>query len=88
MYVRYNQPYSGAKQMSKDDELRDILDSTAKDIAKLYDNPRAWLSWVIYLLASLEKQATDINPAHKTIFKDMLSALHDEIRNRLRTGGW
>ena len=44
--------------------------------------------WMVYLLASLEKQATDINPANKDSFKAMLSALQDAIRNHFRTGGW
>jgi hypothetical protein len=74
--------------MSRDDELRDLLDRTAQDIDRLVDNPRTWLSWIAYLLGRLEAQATDTNPANKEAFTDMLSALQDEIRNRLRTGGW
>ena len=74
--------------MSRDDELRDILDKTAGEIKRLSSNPRTWLSWMVYLLAALEKQATDINPADKDAFKAMLSALQDAIRNRFRTGGW
>jgi type I restriction-modification system DNA methylase subunit len=74
--------------MSKDDELRDILDQTAKDISRLYSNPRTWLSWMVYLLDRLEQRATDAHPEHEEAYKEMLSALQDEIRNRLRTGGW
>ena len=74
--------------MSRDDELRDLLDKTASEIKRLSSNPRTWLSWMVYLLASLEKQATDVNPADKELFKDMLSALQEAIRNRFRTGGW
>jgi len=54
----------------------------------LSSNPRTWLSWMVYLLGRLEQQATDENPSHKDLYKDMLSALQDAIRNRLRTGGW
>ncbi len=74
--------------MSRDEELRDVLDKTANEIKRLSSNPRTWLSWMVYLLAALEKQATDVNPADKDLYKDMLSALQDAIRNRFRTGGW
>jgi hypothetical protein len=74
--------------MSRDDELRDLLDKTASELKRLTSNPRTWLSWLVYFLAALEKQATDVNPADKDLYKDMLSALQDAIRNRFKTGGW
>ena len=74
--------------MSRDEELRDLLDKTASEIKRLSSNPRTWLSWMVYLLAALEKQATDVNPADKDLYKDTLSALQDAIRNRFKTGGW
>lgn len=74
--------------MSKEDDLRDTLDAVAKEISQSYSNPRTWSSWLVYLLSRLEQQATDANPAHKESFKEMLSALQNDIRNRLRTGGW
>lgn len=74
--------------MSKDDELRDLLNGTAAEISRLSNNPRTWLSWMVYLLGRLEQQATDEDPSHKEQFKDMLSALQDAIRNRFKTGGW
>lgn len=73
--------------MKKEDELRDTLKETAAEIALLESNPRAWLSWLVYLLARLEERTT-ISPSDKEAFIEMLSALQDEIRNRLRTGGW
>jgi hypothetical protein len=73
---------------SNEDELRDVLNQTAQEIMRLYDNPRSWHSWLTYLLERLEEQATHRNPADIDTFKEMLSALQDEIRNRLRTGGW
>jgi hypothetical protein len=75
--------------MSKNnmDDMRDILDKTAQEIAQFDSNPRAWRSWMVYLLERLEAQATP-NPAHMESFKEMLAALQDELRNRLRTGGW
>jgi hypothetical protein len=74
--------------MSRDDELRELLDKTASEIKRLSTNPRTWLSWMVYLLAALEKQATDVNPANKEGFKEMLSALQDAIRSRFTRGGW
>jgi hypothetical protein len=74
--------------MSKEDELRDILNEAVASVAAAQSNPRTWLPWVIYLLARLEEKATNENPAYKESFIDMLSALQDEIRNRQRTGGW
>lgn len=74
--------------MSKEDELRDILNEAVASISAAQSNPRTWLAWVVYLLARLEEKATNENPAHKESFIDMLSALQDEIRNRQRTGGW
>jgi hypothetical protein len=74
--------------MSKEDELRDLLNETAKSISTAQTNPRTWLPWIVYLLARLEEKATHETPAYKESFLEMLSALQDEIRNRTRTGGW
>ena len=74
--------------MSREDELREVLAETAKVISSTQTNPRTWLSWMVYLLARLEQQATDQNPINKDSYVSMLNALQDEIRNRLRTGGW
>ncbi len=73
--------------MSKEDELRDILKEAAKEISQAQSNPRTWQSWIVYLLDCLEEQATNINP-DKESFTELLAALQDVIRNRLRTGGW
>lgn len=74
--------------MSKEDEVRDVLISAAKSISDAQSNPRTWLAWVVFLLARLEESATNENPANKESYTDMLSALQDEIRNRMKTGGW
>ena len=73
--------------MIKEDDIRDALDDIARDIVDLESNPRTWLSWMVYLLARLEEKST-ITPSDKEAFFEMLSALQDEIRNRMRTGGW
>jgi hypothetical protein len=74
--------------MSKEDELREVLNETVKSISEAQSNPRTWLAWMVYLLARLEEKATNENPAYKESFLEMLAALQDEIRNRTRTGGW
>jgi len=74
--------------MSKEDGLRESLDATAREISGAQSNPRTWLSWIVYLLARLEEQATNENPSDRQAFLEMLSALQDEIRNRGKTGGW
>jgi hypothetical protein len=74
--------------MSRDDEIRDLLGNTAKELSRLSHNPRAWLAWMVYLLGCLEQIATNEEPRDKDLYRDMLAALQDAIRNRLRTGGW
>jgi replication-associated recombination protein RarA len=73
--------------MIKEDDLRDSLNALANDMVDLESNPRTWLSWMVYLLARLEEKST-ITASDKEAFFEMLSALQDEIRNRMRTGGW
>jgi hypothetical protein len=73
--------------MIKEEDLRDSLNSLANDIVELESNPRTWLSWMVYLLARLE-ESSNLTPSDKEAFLEMLSALQDEIRNRVRTGGW
>ncbi|HUH96403.1 MAG TPA: hypothetical protein VLZ89_03535 [Anaerolineales bacterium] len=73
--------------MSREDELRDMLDQAAKEIGHTQNNPRTWLAWMTYLLERLEQEAVTMNP-DKTPFTEMLAALQDSIRNRQRTGGW
>jgi len=74
--------------MSVDDDLRDLLNSTAQEISRLQTNPRNWLSWMVYLLAQLEDRAAHQSAASRESYASMITALQDEIRNRLRTGGW
>ena len=69
------------------EDVRDALDKAAQEMAQMDSNPRTWLAWMVYLLGRLEAQATP-NPAHMESFKEMLASLQDELRNRLKTGGW
>lgn len=73
--------------MIKEDDLRASLDNLVSDMVSLESNPRTWLSWMVYLMARLEEKS-NITPSDKEAFLEMLSALEDEIRNRMRTGGW
>ncbi|MEW6029532.1 MAG: hypothetical protein ACOYZ8_09900 [Chloroflexota bacterium] len=74
--------------MSKEDEIREVLNEAAKTISGTQGNPRTWLAWVVHLLTLLEEKATNENPADKEAYVEMLAALQDAIRNRQRTGGW
>ena len=74
--------------MIREDDLRETLDRAAGEMAEIQTNPRAWLSWMVYLLEHLEGEATKSGSASKDAFMEMLSALQDAIRNRDRTGGW
>jgi hypothetical protein len=74
--------------MVREDDLRETLDRAADEMAEIQSNPRAWLSWMVYLLERLESAARKGGSADKDSFMEMLSALQDTIRNRDRTGGW
>ena len=74
--------------MSKEEDVREALNQAAQAITQVQDNPRTWLSWIIYLLTSLEDQASKASATNRETFVEMLAALQDEIRNRARTGGW
>ena len=74
--------------MSKEEDVREALNQAAQAIAQVQGNPRTWLSWIIYLLTRLEDQAAKASATNRETFVEMLSALQDEIRNRVRTGGW
>ncbi len=74
--------------MSKEDQIREILDETVKVISTIQDNPSTWQSWLVYLLAQMEAEATKGGSARHDSFIEMLSTLQDAIRNRMRTGGW
>lgn len=74
--------------MSREDNIREILDDAVREIMQADDNPRTWLSWVVYLLSKLEEKVTQQAPGSRASFVEMLDALQDEVRNRQRTGGW
>jgi hypothetical protein len=72
---------------SNEDDLREILSEAAREISRMYPNPRTWQSWLIYFLERLEARAVE-NPAYTESFSEMIISLQDELRNRLKTGGW
>lgn len=74
--------------MSKEDNVREILDEAVQEITQVQNNPRTWLSWIVYLLGRLEDQAAKSGSANRESYMEMLAALQSEIRNRTRTGGW
>ena len=74
--------------MSKEDNIRDILNEATEEIVEVQSNPRSWLSWMVYILARLEEKATKGGAPNRDSYMEMLAALQDEIRNRTRTGGW
>ena len=74
--------------MSTDDELRELLDNTAKEMARLSPNPSTWLGWVVYLLTQLEKESYGVSTVTRDEYKSMLSILQDSIRNYFRTGSF
>jgi hypothetical protein len=74
--------------MSREDDLREILNQAVQEIVQAQNNPRTWLSWIVYLLARLEDQAAKSTSANRESYMEMLAALQNEIRNRIRTGGW
>jgi hypothetical protein len=74
--------------MRSEDELRDLLVETAREIAEFSDNPRSWLTWITFLMDQLDQQATNTGSMYQEIYQDLLYALQAAIRNRLSTGGW
>ncbi|MGW8249518.1 MAG: hypothetical protein ACWGO1_02660 [Anaerolineales bacterium] len=74
--------------MRSEDEMRDLLTTAAEEIADFSGNPRTWLTWITFLLDKLDDEAMNVNPAYQELYHDLLYALMDAIRNRLKSGGW
>lgn len=74
--------------MSRENDLREVLDQTAKAFAEYDNNPSTWQTWIVYLLSQLQQEAMDTNPLHQQLYEDMLELLRTRIRTRLKTGGW
>ena len=74
--------------MTRDDDVREMIDR-AVDAIEYYDsNPTTWLTWILYLLQNLEQKSFDVNPSHEQRFEDMIVMLKDTCQNRLRNGSW
>lgn len=74
--------------MSKEEGIRETLNQAVQEIIQADENPRTWLSWMVYILSRFEEKAIQQGSSNRTSYVEMLSALQDEIRNRHRTGGW
>lgn len=74
--------------MSNEENIRELLNDVVQAIIAADNNPRTWLSWMVYLLARFEEKGMQQGPVNRASYVEMLSALQDEIRNRNRTGGW
>lgn len=57
--------------MIRDDDVRETLNRAAVEIAEIQSNPRAWLTWVQYLLERLEGAATKSSSADKDSYQEM-----------------
>lgn len=74
--------------MSREDDIKDILNETTKAFYAYDSNPSTWVSWIVYLLQNLQQSSMDVNPTNQESYREMLARLDDVIKNRLRTGGW
>jgi DNA-directed RNA polymerase specialized sigma24 family protein len=74
--------------MRNEDDLRDTLTEAAGAIADFSGNPRTWLSWIIVFMEQLEKYAKSTDPVYQELYQDLLPALQDAVRSRIRNGIW
>ena len=63
------------KQLTREEELADVLEEMAKDIAIIEPDPSDWASWVKYFVDQLEKEARK----KRLNFEVMRQALLDEL---------
>ena len=74
--------------------LRATLDKVAWRIVKEIPNePDAWVGWTLYLLESLETEATELRPGQTALTKRefevlFLNKLHENILYRLTNRHW
>lgn len=74
--------------------LRATLDKVARRIVKVSPNePDAWVGWTLYLLESLETEATKQWPGQTALTKRefevlFLKKLHENILHRLTNRHW
>jgi len=63
------------------DDLREVLNDTAGDLAQLIPNPEEWSNWIIYFLEELEDK-TD----NRAGFLEMLREVQDYLSKRIGGG--
>lgn len=69
--------------MSELQELRELLDDTAQDMAQVLPDSSDWSRWLMYLLEGLDGLANDPQE-----FEEMLDDLKNTIETRLEAGRW
>jgi hypothetical protein len=74
--------------MSNEDDLRNLLNETAKEMKRLSSNPSTWQHWIVYLMKQLEQQAMNASPMDSNLYREMLISLDDSLHTRFKTGSW
>jgi hypothetical protein len=69
--------------MNELQELRELLDDTAQDMAQVLPESSDWARWLTYLLEGLDNLANDSQE-----FEEMLDDLKNTIETRLEAGRW
>lgn len=72
--------------MSKEDELRELLDELVEDVLFLKPYPDEWLEWVVYILKRLDQTSTHVGDLKE--YQAFLVHLREECQVRVRTGEW
>lgn len=67
-------------------ELEAAIKETAEKIAQVEPDPENWEPWAVYLLESLEQQATA--PRRKKAFERMLKKFAHDVARRANLGSW
>ena len=70
------------------EELQDLLDDTANDIAQVLPKISEWQGAMVYLLKALEVKAIDRDSFHPMNYDRFLDTLATDIRLRLRDKQW
>ena len=72
------------KGMTPFDDLKDMLEQTANDLAMVEPNPENWSDWIAYLLDVLQIEAQESGQSEK--FDNMLISLVKELSEQVKRG--